>query len=32
MEACGGHATVHNRAEGGLEVSLSLPKAKAEVA
>ncbi len=27
MEACGGQATAHNRAEGGLEVSLYLPKA-----
>jgi two-component system sensor histidine kinase CpxA len=29
MEACGGQATARNRPEGGLEVSLYLPKAKA---
>jgi len=27
MEACGGQATAHNRTSGGLEVTLSLPKA-----
>lgn len=32
MEACGGQVTAQNRAEGGLEVSLYLPKAKAEAA
>src|SRR5881394_938423 len=32
MEACGGQATAHNRDGGGLEVTLYLPKAKAEVA
>ena len=32
MEACGGQVTAHNRAGGGLEVSLYLPKAKVEVA
>ena len=32
MEACGGRVTAHNRAGGGLEVSLYLPEAKVEVA
>ena len=32
MEACGGQVTAHNRAGGGLEASLNLPKAKVEVA
>jgi len=32
MEACAGQVTAHNRPGGGLEVTLYLPKAEAQVA